>query len=52
MAEQFDCQCGAKNCFGNIKGFKYLTLAQKNEIAFLLSPFLKIKWLEEQATLA
>lgn len=47
MAEQFDCQCGANNCFGKLKGFKYLTLEQKKEIEFILSPFLKIKWQEE-----
>jgi hypothetical protein len=36
----FDCVCGAKNCLGNIKGFKYLTNSQKSKLKSRLTPFL------------
>ena len=36
----FDCKCGAKNCLGRIKGFKFLTQAQKLKLKPWLSPFL------------
>ncbi len=37
----FDCICGAKRCFGRIRGFRYLTDAQRKRIAPQLSPFLR-----------
>lgn len=39
----FKCVCGAKNCFGHIKGFKYLTRKQQLKLKPLLSPFLLTK---------
>ena len=39
----FDCKCGSKNCFGRIKGFRFLTKSQKLKLKPLLSPFLKKK---------
>ncbi len=36
----FKCVCGSKNCFGHIKGFKYLTRAEKLKLKPLLSPLL------------
>lgn len=36
----FNCVCGSKNCFGHIKGFKYLTRADKLKLKPLLSPLL------------
>lgn len=36
----FHCVCGSKNCFGHIKGFRYLTRVQKLKLKPLLSPFL------------
>ena len=39
----FDCECGSKNCLGRIKGFKFLTKAQKLKLKPLLSPFLEKK---------
>ncbi len=43
MAEKFSCSCGSTKCFGRIKGFRYLSSDQKNEMEPLLSPFLKSK---------
>jgi len=37
----FDCMCSSKNCYGRIKGFKFLTKIQKLKLKTLLSPFLK-----------
>ena len=37
----FDCKCGSKNCFGRIKGFKFLTKTQKLKLKPLLAPYLK-----------
>lgn len=39
----FKCVCGSKNCFGHIKGFKYLSRAEKLKLKPLLSPLLSKK---------
>ena len=39
----FKCECGSKNCIGEVKGFKHLSLEQKNKIRKFISPFLKNK---------
>jgi len=39
--EGFYCICGAKNCIGYIRGFKYLNDSQKQELGPHLSPFLR-----------
>ena len=36
----FKCICGSKNCFGHIKGFKYLSRTEKVKFKTLLSPLL------------
>ena len=36
----FKCICGSKNCFGHIKGLKYLSRAKKLRLKPLLSPLL------------
>ncbi len=41
--EDFFCRCGSRNCYGQIKGFKYLTKDQKLELWNHLSAFLKTK---------
>jgi len=38
--EHFPCFCGSKNCVGMIKGFKYLSKKQKNDLKPLLTPYL------------
>ena len=43
MGTDFKCVCGSKNCFGNIRGFKYLTRAEKLKLKSLLSPLLQGK---------
>lgn len=40
LGTDFVCHCGSKNCYGHIKGFKYLTLKQKRKLKPHLSPFL------------
>lgn len=46
LVNKFYCECGSQNCYGQIKGFKYLTLEQQKELEPLLSPFLKKKFRE------
>lgn len=36
----FKCICGSKNCFGHIKGFKYLSRTEKLKLKLLSSPML------------
>ena len=36
----FKCICGSKNCFSHIKGFKYLSHAEKVKLKPILSPLL------------
>ncbi|MBI2514687.1 SET domain-containing protein [Candidatus Wolfebacteria bacterium] len=38
--DDFKCECGSKTCLGQIKGFKYLTRAQKIKLKPYLTPFL------------
>lgn len=40
----FVCQCGSKNCCRVIKGYRYLSIIKKNEIAHLLIPYLAAKY--------
>jgi hypothetical protein len=40
---EFDCLCESKNCLKSIKGFKYLTVAQKKKLKPFLTPFLYSK---------
>ncbi|PIN86775.1 hypothetical protein COV19_03155 [Candidatus Woesearchaeota archaeon CG10_big_fil_rev_8_21_14_0_10_44_13] len=37
----FRCNCGSKNCIGEVRGFRYLTSEQKKRIRKFISPFLK-----------
>jgi uncharacterized protein len=41
LVKDFTCRCGSRNCFGNVRGFSYLTDAQKKHIASITSPYLK-----------
>jgi len=43
----FKCNCGSKNCIGEVKGFKYLSAEQKKKIQKFISPFLKKKFEQE-----
>ncbi len=43
----FKCNCGSKKCIGEIKGFRYLSLEQKNKIQKFISLFLKKKFEQE-----
>lgn len=42
MASPFQCLCGSKNCLSEIRGYKYLSQENKNELASQLAPHLKI----------
>jgi len=52
LGTDFVCRCGAKDCYGRIKGFKYLTPVQKGKLRPYLSPFLlkKLAWTENNQT--
>ena len=39
----FQCRCGAPNCVGEVKGFKYLSIDRSKKLNSLLSPFLRKK---------
>ena len=39
--DAFKCECGSKNCVGKVRGFKYLTQAQKLKLKPFLTPFLE-----------
>ena len=43
----FKCTCGSKNCIGEVKGFRYLSLEQKKKIQKFISPFLRKKFEQE-----
>ena len=43
LFNKFQCHCNFTNCYGQIKGFKYLTLKQQQKLEPLLSPYLKKK---------
>lgn len=43
----FKCLCGSKNCYKEVKGFRYLPLEEKIKLEPLLSPFLRKKLEEE-----
>jgi hypothetical protein len=48
LANPFKCLCGSKNCYGNIRGFRFLTLNQQKELAPFISPYLKSKLKNEK----
>jgi len=48
MANKFRCVCGSAACLHEIKGFRYLTLAQKQALKRFLSPYLIKKLAEEE----
>jgi len=43
----FTCLCGSRNCIGEVKGFRYLSVGHKKKIEPFLSPFLEKKWEQE-----
>ncbi|MEW6709975.1 MAG: SET domain-containing protein-lysine N-methyltransferase, partial [Candidatus Riflebacteria bacterium] len=51
MFSPFSCYCGAPSCFGNIRGFRFLSLDQKRSLRHLLSPFLLKRLAEEESSL-
>jgi hypothetical protein len=38
LEEPFSCDCGSENCYGVVRGFRYLSPAQKRAIKDDLSP--------------
>lgn len=46
LHEKFICDCGSRQCYKNVKGFKYLSRDQKLKLKPYLSPYLRKK-LEE-----
>jgi hypothetical protein len=43
LHEKFTCHCGAAHCYGEVRGFKYLTREQKLRLQPYLSPYLRKK---------
>jgi hypothetical protein len=41
IREKFVCACGAPNCYGEIKGFKYLSPQQQRELEGFVPDFMK-----------
>jgi SET domain-containing protein len=41
MSFPFMCLCGSKNCYKKIRGYKFLTKKQKQDLRDIRSPFLK-----------
>lgn len=41
--EPFKCLCGSKNCYGMIRGLKYLSKRQQEKLKPLMLPFLRRK---------
>jgi len=48
MTSPFTCGCGSPRCAGEIRGFRFLSEEQRQEIAPLISPFIARKWREEK----
>ncbi len=40
MKDSFRCRCGSRNCRGTIRGFKYLSRAERFKLMLYLTPFL------------
>lgn len=51
MAEPFICRCGVTNCLKEIRGFKHLTLIQREQLP-KVAPYLNRRALREQLLIA
>jgi len=49
MSCPFTCECGADECYGLVRGYKHLTLAQRAAIGDRASTFLVAKYADERA---
>lgn len=49
MTSSFMCGCGAPTCAREIRGFKYLTEAQREAIRPFISPYIERRWAEAVA---
>lgn len=47
MTSPFPCGCGAASCAGEIRGFRYLSPAQREAIRPFISPYIARRWAEE-----
>ncbi len=41
LHEKFVCTCGAPNCYGEVKGFKYLSAKQQRDLERFVPEFMK-----------
>lgn len=46
MTSAFPCGCGSPDCAGDIRGFRYLTEAQREKIRPFISPYIAKRWAE------
>ena len=44
LVEPFTCRCGSPECYGQIRGFRFLSRAQQECLKGLVSPWLKTKY--------
>ncbi|HST23390.1 MAG TPA: SET domain-containing methyltransferase [Blastocatellia bacterium] len=44
LLESFECLCEAKDCYGRVRGFKYLDNEQRKKLIVNLAPYLKRKY--------
>jgi len=51
MHETFRCECGSPQCFGIIRGFRYLTDSERLRLLPMLAPHLR-QWLPADAACA
>jgi hypothetical protein len=49
LHEKFVCSCGAPNCYGEIRGFKYLSPQQQRELERFVPEFMKRRIAAESA---
>ncbi len=47
MTSPFPCGCGAPSCAQEIRGFRFLSPAQRETLRPLISPFIARRWAEE-----
>ena len=44
LAEPFKCKCGSSDCYGLIRGFRFLSRSRQEALRDVASPWLKAKY--------
>ncbi len=48
--EKFQCKCGSPNCYGEIRGFRYLSASQQKELEAFVPEFMKVRMLSAKCS--